>query len=636
LLADAWRTIAYGVPFFVTWWGVRGLAGTHKGGAAVRQLYLYLLGAPRIEGEGAPIQVDTRKATALLAYLAVHRERHQRDALATFLWPEYDRTHGRTALRRTLYALRKAVDGESLVADRESAGLAPSADLWLDVKQFHSHLDALQGHGHPPADVCPDCIPPLTTAVGLYRGDFMEGFGLKDSLNFDEWQYFQAEALRRAYAGALGKLVRCHSAQGAFALAISYAKRWLALDELDETAHRWLMQLYAWAGQRAAALRQYAACARALESELGTSPQAATTELQQAIGNGSLCAPPIDPRFQRAAETVKVQPQPPLKPPIPAHVQLTGERRRATFIRVRVHEATALVERVGIEPWAEVVNQLYHILGAEVHRFGGEVDQYHGDGLLASFGTRVAHEDDLERAVRAALAMQDAIRRRAAELREREAIELCLQVGVHTGEVIAASVPGGSQQGPGTAIGRALDLAAQMAEAAEQGTVLVGESTYRQVRPLFEWSAMGQVVIEGMGGPIAAYRPLVAKVLPGKPRGIAGLDAPLVGRETEVRALRGAIERLRGGVGGIVTLTGEAGMGKSRLVSEVQRWILYREPSPGLQWIEGRCLSYTGNVAYQLWLDMLRALLEVAPDAPPLVRSRRAGAMAAGTVPRVL
>jgi DNA-binding SARP family transcriptional activator/class 3 adenylate cyclase/predicted ATPase len=691
LLADAWRTITYGVLFFVTWRAsAPGLTGAHEGGTAVRQLHLYLLGAPRIEGAGVSIQVDTRKAIALLAYFAVRRERHQRDALATFLWPEHDRTHGRTALRRTLYALRKAVGSDWLIADRECAGLDPSADLWLDVEQFHSHLDELQGHGHPLADVCPDCIPPLTAAAGLYRGDFMEGFGLNDSLSFDEWQYFQADALRRAYAGALGKLVRCHSAQGAFALAINYGKRWLALDELDEAAHCWLMQLYAWTGQRSAALRQYVVCAQALESELGTSPQAATTELHQAIKRGPVRAPPIDPRFQRATETVEVQPQPhsisrklpvhrPLpspeqgaervgiircpncgdssppgtafcrvcgsrlllhclscgaavpvdaafcgqcgarlaKAPTPAHAQLRGERRRATFIHVRVHEATALAERIGIEPWAEVVNQLYHILGAEVHRFGGEVDQYHGNGLLASFGTRVAHEDDPERAVRAALAMQDAVRRWAAELRKRDKIELCLQVGVHTGEVIATGVPDGGQQGPDTAIGRALALAAQMADAAEQGTVLVSDSTFRQVRPLFEWESMGEVVVEGMSGPIAVYRPLVAKFLPGKPRGIEGLSSPLVGRDAELGALQRAVERVRAGVGGIVTLVGEAGIGKSRLVSEVQRLALNREPSPGLQWIEGRCLSYTTNVAYQLWLDMLRALLEVGPDDPP-------------------
>jgi class 3 adenylate cyclase/DNA-binding SARP family transcriptional activator/predicted ATPase len=656
----------------------------------MRQLHLYLLGAPRIEGEGVPIQVDTRKAIALLAYLAVHRERHQRDALATLLWPEYDRTHGRTALRRTLYALRKALGGDWLVADRESAGLDPSVDLWLDIEQFHGHLDELQGHGHPSADVCPDCVPPLTAAAGLYRGDFMEGFGLKDSLNYDEWQYFQADALRRAYVGALGKLVRCHSARGAFALAINYAKRWLALDVLDEAAHCWLMQLYAWTGQRSAALRQYVECTQTLENELRTPPQRATTELHEAIAEGRAQAPLIDPRFRRPTEALQARPQnlsPSGKPPghrplpipeqeaeragdvrcprcgdgsppgttfcracgrrlsllcrscgaavpvdaafcgrcgarlaetpTPAHASLTGERRRATFILVQVPGATALAERIGVEPWAEVVNQLYHILGAEVHRIGGEIDQYRGDGLLASFGTRVAHEDDPERAVRAALAMQDAVRRWAAELRERDGIELRLQVGVHTGQVIATAAPDGGQQGPGTAIGRTLALAALIADAAEQGTVLVSDSTFRQVRALFEWGAMGEVVVEGTGGPIPVYRPLVAKVLPGKPRGIPGLDAPLVGRETEVRALRGAIDRTRSGVGGIVTLTGEAGIGKSRLVSEVQQLALSRGPSSSLQWSEGRCLSYTTNVAYQLWLDMLRALLEVGPDAPP-------------------
>jgi DNA-binding SARP family transcriptional activator len=99
----------------------------------MRQLHLYLLGAPRIKG--VPIQVDTRKAIALLAYLAVHRERHQRDALATLLWPEHDRTHGRTALRRTLYALRKALGGDWLVAD-----FAQLADLTRSIVQQHTSV----------------------------------------------------------------------------------------------------------------------------------------------------------------------------------------------------------------------------------------------------------------------------------------------------------------------------------------------------------------------------------------------------------------------------------------------------------------------------------------------------------------
>ena len=104
------------------------------------RLALHLLGPPRIECDGAPIQVDTRKAIALLAYLAVTGESHRRASLVNLLWPEYDRSRGRAALRRTLYALRKALAGAWLDVDQEEIGLNPGADIWLDVDEFHRHL----------------------------------------------------------------------------------------------------------------------------------------------------------------------------------------------------------------------------------------------------------------------------------------------------------------------------------------------------------------------------------------------------------------------------------------------------------------------------------------------------------------
>ncbi len=256
----------------------------------VSRLALYLLGPPRVERDGLPIQVDTRKAIALLAYIAVTGESHRRASLVNLLWPEYDRTRGRAALRRTLYALTKALDGAWLDVDREEIGLDPSADIWLDVDQFRRHLVGCEAHGHPTAQVCPACLDPLTDAVALYRGDFLSGFGLKDSANFDDWQFFQADGLRRELGGALERLVLWHSAQREFESAVGYARRWLALDPLDEQVHRQLMLLYAWTGNRSGALRQYEECVRVLEDQLDVPPEEATAELSKAIEEG--CAPP--------------------------------------------------------------------------------------------------------------------------------------------------------------------------------------------------------------------------------------------------------------------------------------------------------------------------------------------------------
>jgi tetratricopeptide (TPR) repeat protein len=129
--------------------------------------------------------------------------------------------------------------------------------------------------------------------VALYRDDFLAGFALRDSAAFDDWQFFQGEESRREMAGALERLSFGHGARGEWEQAITHARRWLALDPLHEPAHRWLMQLYAWAGQRAAALRQYRECVRVLEGELGVSPLEETTRIYEAIQENSLPAPPI-------------------------------------------------------------------------------------------------------------------------------------------------------------------------------------------------------------------------------------------------------------------------------------------------------------------------------------------------------
>jgi DNA-binding SARP family transcriptional activator/predicted negative regulator of RcsB-dependent stress response len=257
------------------------------------RLALYLLGPPRIEHDGVPIKVDTRKAIALLAYLAVTGESHRRASLINLLWPEYDGSRGRAALRRTLYALNKALAGGWLDANREEIGLHPAADVWLDVDQFRRHLAGCQTHGHPATQVCPACVVPLTKAAALYRGDFLTGFGLKDSYNFDDWQFFQTDALRRELAGALERLVHWHSAQREFDPAVAYARRWLVLDPLDEQVHNELMRLYAWSGQRSAALCQYEECVRILQDQLGAPPEEPTTELYRAIKEGH--TPPVPP-----------------------------------------------------------------------------------------------------------------------------------------------------------------------------------------------------------------------------------------------------------------------------------------------------------------------------------------------------
>ncbi len=300
------------------------------------RLTIALLGPPHVERDGRPISMDTRKAVALLSYLAVTGERQPRDSLAALLYPDYDQSHARAALRRTLSALKSGIGDQWLEVDRESVALAGNPSLWCDVHQFHRELAACRNHSHQGlAGICPVCVENLERAVALYRGDFLAGFSLRDSLNFDDWQFFQAESLRHEVASALECLAGGLGGLGQFEPAIAHARHWLALDPLHEPAHRALMLLYAWAGQHAAALRQYRECIRVLEQELGVPPLAETTALYEAILHHQEPKPPARmprerlglPAAEAALSRLPVS-QPPDRKPGPRHqLPLMGRNR---------------------------------------------------------------------------------------------------------------------------------------------------------------------------------------------------------------------------------------------------------------------------------------------------------------------
>ncbi|MCB0210899.1 MAG: AAA family ATPase [Anaerolineae bacterium] len=230
----------------------------------------------RIELDGQLLEIESRKGVAVLAYLAITTQSHSRDALSTLFWPDADQSQARSYLRHTLWSLKKVVGDGWLTISREQVGFDPDADVWLDVNAFLAGTAAAIG-----TDT--ESLSRLATAVDLYDSDFLSGFTLPDTPDFDEWQFFQTEALRGKLASALERLVWGYSRQGDYDAAIPYGRRWVALDPLHEAAQRHLMQLYSEAGQKAAGLRQYEEYALLLEKELGLSPEEETTTLYEAI-----------------------------------------------------------------------------------------------------------------------------------------------------------------------------------------------------------------------------------------------------------------------------------------------------------------------------------------------------------------
>jgi DNA-binding SARP family transcriptional activator len=238
----------------------------------------------------------------LLIYLAERGESQRRESLAAMFWPESDSSHSKAALRRTLSALRKAVGGDWVSADRDTITLSAP---WLDTLEYRALLDATHEHGHTPGETCRDCLEPLTTAVDLYRDSFLSGFTLPDSPEFDEWQYFTAQSLLRRYEDACHRLVQVHERDQNYETAIEYAHRRSALDLLNESAHRDLMSLYARLGQRGMAMQQYRGCVRVLQEELGAPPLEETVELYEQIKAGKLTA------VESRRELAPAAPEPP-------------------------------------------------------------------------------------------------------------------------------------------------------------------------------------------------------------------------------------------------------------------------------------------------------------------------------------
>lgn len=281
-------------------------------------LRLYFLGVPRVELAGVPVDLQRRRALALLIYLAVTGQPQSRDALATLFWPDQDQQHARANLRRDLAVLNTRLGGRWLEADRETVELQRDPSIWVDLHHFRHLIAASHSHDHPRNSICPDCLPLLTEAADLYSNDFLAGFTLSDSAEFDEWQFFQSESLRQELAGLLERLVIGLSSQGSYETATPYARRWVALDPLHEPAQQNLIRLYDQAGQPTAGLRQYEEYVRLLDEELGLPPEEETTTLYEAIKAKRALAPFFKTEEQRSKRAGKQKAETPAIAALPS------------------------------------------------------------------------------------------------------------------------------------------------------------------------------------------------------------------------------------------------------------------------------------------------------------------------------
>jgi class 3 adenylate cyclase/tetratricopeptide (TPR) repeat protein len=321
--------------------------------------------------------------------------------------------------------------------------------------------------------------------------------------------------------------------------------------------------------------------------------------------------------------------------PAPEALPVREMRKTVTIVFSDLKDSTALGERIDTEALHEVKDRYFSAMAAEIVRHGGKVEKYIGDAIMAVFGLPKAHEDDALRAVRAADGMRVALEKLNEGLRQRYGVALANRTGVNTGEVVANDDPTADQK---LATGDAVNVAARLEQAAPVNQIYLGAITWHLVRDAVEVEAVEPLTLKGKAERVAAYRLVSAAGLDGNVRRV---DTPLTGRDAELAALSQAWGEVTGSRAvRLVTVIGDAGMGKSRLIHEV----IQRHGADATV-LRGRCLPYGDGITFWPLVEMASAhiraddsadeaqarLLELTGDAD--VAARLASAIGLSTVP---
>ena len=280
------------------------------------------------------------------------------------------------------------------------------------------------------------------------------------------------------------------------------------------------------------------------------------------------------------------------------------ERRKATVLFADLSGYTAVAERMDPETLKGLVDRALQRLGQEVERYGGRVDKYIGDNVMAVFGAPVAHEDDPERAVRAGLAMQGAMEQINDWMSDSADVSFSLRVGINSGEVLAGQVGSGEY----TVMGDPVNVAARLQAASKPGSVTVGEITHRLTRGAIEYSELEPLQLKGKSEPVPAWEAVTVKVA--TPTRLARAETPLIGRADESSVLLSLFERVvREGRPHLVTVIGQAGVGKSRLLRELADSVADDRDGPVLRL--GHCPAYGAGLAYWALGEVIKAQFEI-------------------------
>jgi len=285
-----------------------------------------------------------------------------------------------------------------------------------------------------------------------------------------------------------------------------------------------------------------------------------------------------------------------------ARSSMEGERKQVTVLFADVKGFTSISEKLDPENVRNLISECLVFFTEEVHRYEGTIAQFLGDGVMALFGAPIAHEDAPQRALYAALAIRDRLRRYAEKLK-KDGIDFKMRIGLNTGLVVVGRI-GDDLTMEYTAMGDTVNLASRMESAAEPGTIQVSESTCHMTEGYFDFKPLGEIEVKGKKEPVKAYQLIGV----GQARTRLGVSemrglTPFVGRQKELEHIKDCYAQAKEGQGQVVGIVGEPGVGKSRLLLEFIRSL----PREEYTYLEGECIQYGSSISYLPFLEILRA-----------------------------
>ncbi len=268
-------------------------------------------------------------------------------------------------------------------------------------------------------------------------------------------------------------------------------------------------------------------------------------------------------------------------------------------------------ERLDPEELKEITSRIFDNVSKIVDKYDGFIEKYVGDAVMALFGVPKAHEDDPVRAIRAAMEIHYMVKTISPGLEEKVGRPLSMHTGINTGLVVTGEVD--MKKGTHGVAGDTINLAARLSGLAKPGEIFAALDSYRQAEGYFDFEALGPIKVKGKTEPVKVYKMVSVKERPLKIHRLSGLRADLIGRKVEMGRLAEAVERLRDGKGTIISICGDAGTGKSRLIEEFKATLDLKE----IQWREGHAYPYTQNIPYFTQIDLMNRAFRIEERDPP-------------------